>query len=115
MPSDEYLDHLAERRANFATAWSMCATAIMVLVAMIIGWPRLQTGILLVMLGLIATGSINLATRVFLGPILPQEATGLRLMRSRVVIVTLSVAAYMAGVILLLIPGVQYAWSAVVG
>ncbi|MEX0702037.1 MAG: hypothetical protein WD069_08070 [Planctomycetales bacterium] len=112
--SEEYRLLLEERRANRATCVSMIASVIAIVVVLNLEVSRAWTGLFLVLGGLTAQGASNLSGLALLRPLARQERWASGLIRAAAIVVPIAIAAYVAGVVLLLIAGVGALWRLLV-
>lgn len=115
MRSDASAEYLAERRGNWAMVWSMLASIALFSAVLFLDFPLALSGVALVAGGLLGSVLTNLAG----GALLRHAVRGASWARGLGKIIwplaPLSIAAYMAGIFLLLFACARWLWAQVVG
>ncbi len=115
MASDELKQHLADRRANRATVWSMLTCLLLVVAILMLKLPLVKTGLVILVSGLLVYMATNIAGRFLVTPVVRRDRWAIVTSRILSPIVPFALATYVAGSILLLLWGLGWIWNALFG
>ena len=101
---------MAERRANYWTAWSVLAAMGFVIGAFLVDYSLVASGLVLLITGIVAQVGTSLLGFALLRPAIRRQPWALIILIISAPVVSIAVAAYVAGVFVLFIAAVKSVW-----
>lgn len=112
VPSSEWREHVLNRRANQLTALSMVLTLGLIVGGVWVGAPWTFC-VAAIVIGLAAHVCDNVLVKAILPRVVKRKLWAMALLETAYWSVPVSVAVYMAGVVLLVIHAIRFGWNAI--